>query len=406
MTSQLIISNAQGIAIASDSAVTLGGGRRTLDTAEKLFPLPQPHRIAVLHSGIVTLHGLPYSLLLNEWSSSLGDLPLPTVEDYRSAFLTWLGNNLQWLSEDRIVREWGEHLSRRFDIIRSGILERVEEDRLGAGPEQAALDEAKAWATGLPTFAAFENVDDEWLATANSALAERVDKSFEYWFDDIPRSAEIDAQIKAYAAEFPRRRVTSDFTATLAFAGYGKIQLLPSTAICDITGALAGRLLYQLRDVHTSVSDHDPIFSIQPLGQTSAIFLFLQGVESRMIEIASSAASRHLADLQRQLEPHLSNRPGTEIAVKDIFEALEDDLSEVIEDQVWRDSEERFVSPLRYAISGLPPATLADVARSLVELQALRQTTTAEQSTVGGPIDVAIISRAGGFEWVRHKSLA
>jgi hypothetical protein len=74
-------------------------------------------------------------------------------------------------------------------------------------------------------------------------------------------------------------------------------------------------------------------------------------------------------------------------------------------DRVWDNSEDRFVAPLRYAIAGLPTATLADVARSLVELQALRQTTTAEQSTVGGPIDVAVISRSGGFKWIKHKSV-
>jgi len=64
-----------------------------------------------------------------------------------------------------------------------------------------------------------------------------------------------------------------------------------------------------------------------------------------------------------------------------------------------------FLEPLRNAMAGLPVADLAVVAKSLVELQALRQTTTAEIGTVGGPIDVATISRDIGFRWIRHKTI-
>ena len=42
MTSQVILGNGHGIAIASDSAVTVGN-RRTYDTSEKIYPLPR-HR--------------------------------------------------------------------------------------------------------------------------------------------------------------------------------------------------------------------------------------------------------------------------------------------------------------------------------------------------------------------------
>ena len=48
---------------------------------------------------------------------------------------------------------------------------------------------------------------------------------------------------------------------------------------------------------------------------------------------------------------------------------------------------------------------LARVAESFVGLQVLRQLTQAEMETVGGPIDVAVITRADGFRWVSGKSL-
>jgi hypothetical protein len=405
MTSQLILGNAQGVAIASDSAVTLGGGRRTLDTAEKIFPLPRPHRIAVLHSGSVTVHGLPYLLLLNEWLTTLDDAPLATVEAYRDHFLQWFGDNLQWLAPERMTREWIWLLGDRFEVIRDSVLEAVREDALGLGPERAALADVRAWAEGLPTFVTFENTDDEWLSGVHESLAEQVDEIFEYWFDDIPRSDEIDGHLRAYATEFYRRSGPWDRTATLAFVGFGESQVLPAYSVSQIGGVLGGRVLYRHGSSFACSSDGDPIFTIQPLGQTAAIDLFLRGVEGRTVDIATDAAQSELKVLRQEIEQMVDDSATRTMEFDRAFTETEQRMARSINDRVWDNSENRFVAPLRYAIAGLPTATLADVARSLVELQALRQTTTAEQSTVGGPIDVAVISRSGGFEWIKHKSV-
>jgi len=84
--------NGFGVALASDSAMTFGENR-TYETAEKDMPLPAPHPIAVLHSGAVNVHGMPYSVLVSEWATSLGSTRLRTVPHYRQNFLSWLSDN-------------------------------------------------------------------------------------------------------------------------------------------------------------------------------------------------------------------------------------------------------------------------------------------------------------------------
>jgi hypothetical protein len=44
-------------------------------------------------------------------------------------------------------------------------------------------------------------------------------------------------------------------------------------------------------------------------------------------------------------------------------------------------------------------AELAETARSLVELNIFKKRIMAHRETVGGAIDVAVISRDGGFQW-------
>ena len=45
------------------------------------------------------------------------------------------------------------------------------------------------------------------------------------------------------------------------------------------------------------------------------------------------------------------------------------------------------------------------MAENLIELQILRQSSQAIQDTVGGPVDVAVITLEKGFQWFRHKTL-
>jgi hypothetical protein len=54
-------------AVASDSSVTVSDGNKVLrscPTAEKIFPLPLPHRLGVLNSGRTGLLRVPYAVLV------------------------------------------------------------------------------------------------------------------------------------------------------------------------------------------------------------------------------------------------------------------------------------------------------------------------------------------------------
>jgi hypothetical protein len=46
---------------------------------------------------------------------------------------------------------------------------------------------------------------------------------------------------------------------------------------------------------------------------------------------------------------------------------------------------------------------LAEMAHALVELTSKKRRFSIEQETVGGPIDVAIVTRNEGFIWIRRK---
>ena len=51
----------------------------------------------------------------------------------------------------------------------------------------------------------------------------------------------------------------------------------------------------------------------------------------------------------------------------------------------------------------MPNQELATLAESLVDLTSLKRRMSAERETVGGEVDVAIISKSEGFVWIKRK---
>ena len=66
-------------------------------------------------------------------------------------------------------------------------------------------------------------------------------------------------------------------------------------------------------------------------------------------------------------------------------------------------SDENYTDPIVGVVSALPKPELASMAESLVNLTNLRRKISMGAETVGGPIDVAVISRGDGFIWINRK---
>ena len=54
-------------------------------------------------------------------------------------------------------------------------------------------------------------------------------------------------------------------------------------------------------------------------------------------------------------------------------------------------------------VSSLPKDELGSMAEALVNLTKFRRRVSQERETVGGPIDVAVITKGDGFVWVKRK---
>ena len=76
-----------------------------------------------------------------------------------------------------------------------------------------------------------------------------------------------------------------------------------------------------------------------------------------------------------------------------------DILEERLEEIRW----EKHIGPIVDSIGTLSKEDMAEMAESLINLTYLKRRASFDEESVGGPVDVAIITKGDGFVWVKRK---
>lgn len=66
-------------------------------------------------------------------------------------------------------------------------------------------------------------------------------------------------------------------------------------------------------------------------------------------------------------------------------------------------AEEKYASPIMDMTKALPKSELANLAEALVNLTSFKRRVSLDVESVGGAIDVAVISKGDGFIWIKKK---
>jgi hypothetical protein len=109
MTCEVAVMNKHGIALAADSAVTLGAGEKIYHGAEKLFQLSPSTSIGVMTYGNADLMGVPWEIVIKSygWHRSRR-LPMSTPSSCR-----WWGSQIRSGSCRATSRPWRKSVYRR-----------------------------------------------------------------------------------------------------------------------------------------------------------------------------------------------------------------------------------------------------------------------------------------------------
>lgn len=176
----------------------------------------------------------------------------------------------------------------------------------------------------------------------------------------------------------------------VVIAGFGENEIYPVIVSLEIVG-FSGQLLYRMEKPSIAIEGIEAL--ILPYAQKEVVKGFMNGVDPsykiRLLETFEIILSRLLEETLTEIERDFSQ--ALEIAMVTLYRELENiELQE-------------YAEPVLGTIAEMPKSELPAIAEALVGLQSLKRRVSEEHETVGGPIDVALISKGDGFIWIKRK---
>lgn len=391
MTSQVAVMNLKGIAIASDTVVTLSAGSKTMGNTPKIYEIGAAHKVLVMHSGATEINDSPVALYISEWGRTI-PTALPALQDYVESFTKWISresNIHQKGSEVGIMTsvlqehfKWVQGKCRTFlsnSEISETESERAFKKRIQDGLK-SKIQEGLDFLNRQPAIKGLsESTAQKYLDESNYDLDQWVD----YYFGDMDLSSVNRELMKSSASLSLMKWQSLDSDSTLAFVGFGAEEPYVGTIKVTCRGIYAGGLRSNV-DERFGVATDDKT-GIVHFAQGDAISAFLRGYNWRI-----SDKLNELFGSKMREEFHVEN---AEDSISKIINEVEDALAEFSHDE--------FVSPMLSTINAMSLHSLGEFAESLVGLQATATYAKSGPATVGGLIEVATIDRTSGVRWIK-----
>ncbi|WP_246811582.1 hypothetical protein [Mesorhizobium silamurunense] len=402
VTAEIAILNRSAVALAADSVLTLVGsesGKKTFDSAEKIFELSRYQPIGLMIYNNATFMNVPLEVLIRRYRETLTSGAFRVVAQARSEFERFL---LGFKASDADRMEHFQlMLNSEIDTINKTVLNEKINALLTRKKKRPAtlrriaegvIQKRIAELTKVPlknqvfmkdvSFEAFlQHFASEIRSTTENGLKTTMEEMSESVFDGIGKLMfcllKSETRSPAYTG--------------LVFAGLGHDDLFPSLESVELDGVYFG----QARTLNPQSIDIDragPTSAIVPFAQTDMAERFIHGIDRNF--------ERDLQELMSDMVKLVIERGGGDVA-GDGFSLVNETLTTFRESL--KELKDNAEAKLNSVVNHMSRKELGELAYSLVELTSRKRRYSTEIETVGGPIDVAILTRNEGFIWVKRK---
>lgn len=188
----------------------------------------------------------------------------------------------------------------------------------------------------------------------------------------------------------------------LVVAGFGEKEHFPRLIARVLFGIAANYPLYAVKELASIESGGQAI--LVPLAQKEMVMTFMDGINpdlnSRFMRSTkmffTGLAEVIFAEIKKKYPKYGAN---LERRVKKNLDTLTSNLYNEFE----RVRIDDYREPVMEMVASLPKDELGSMAESLVNLTKFKRRISTQQETVGGPIDVAVITKGDGFVWTKRK---
>lgn len=410
MTSEVVIANNQCVVMAADSAVTTAGSK-VHDSALKLFSLSKTEPVGVMIYGSANYLGTPWETIIKVFRDELCNEKLPSLKSYCERFVEHLDAKPYWSN----LRQgfWVEFITAEVleglklplrKYIRSCATQGETFSQKGAteiirtwfGEKKASLEGADTIYSDCDTIAG--KIREGFGANIGALVSQEL----EVIDPDNNEAVELVIEIVCYLLVRPYEFQSAT---GIVIAGYGDKQLYPEIVSIKFDGVIDGTPRHWLDEPHSAdLNDENVDAVVMPFAQDDVMNTLLCGINPLLDGFLGSMLSsrdQYLLEALRHLENHIEDADLAE-AVNKLCVDVESRWDE-FQQGYQKFVQANFMEPLFTATSSLTKADMAMMAETLVNVTAFKRKISMDANSVGGPVDVAVLSKGDGLVWVKRK---
>lgn len=409
MTAEVAILNREAVAIAADSAVTLTGlgGRKIYNTANKLFALSTTEPVAVMIYNGSSFGSIPWDTVVKEYRRELALKSYATIEEYAHNFIEYLSSLVGQVSTEEQRMRIIMTAKRELSMVRGSVqnivdqvtsagkyLDEVEICSLISDCIKNRIDELNR---GVFVEGISASVAGKCISAVYKDWASFVDQSL----DGLPTNTEIKRLARVMARTSLRVASPSPDFSGVVVVGFGKDQWFPAMSHYWVDGVIAQKVRYRhVKSVH--IGDMQPM-GIYPFAQDDMVVTFMDGIHPVYRALGGFVAER--IDLLIERFAHHIKGTLSPNAYTDLLNEMERGRSDTVNDFIvlHDDLKRSNYEPVTSVVASLPKEELAEMAEALVNLTSFKRRVSTDAETVGGPIDVVVISKGDGLVWIKRK---
>lgn len=414
MTAEVIIMNKNGVAMAADSAATLTnsfGRGKVYNSANKLFRLSKISSIGILIFDNSNINNIPWELIIKRFRSRTNKSKWSSVRECTSAFVQYLNLNdidkeksENWYVKDvieRVLNSFSENFNKIIiQTIKNSSNQIIQDAEIEKGIRDFLENELNT----LEKNKIFEGIPKSIEREIDSRYGNYIASRIEGLFANIQRFFHLSPLVHTLCLKVLYRVNKWSSHTGIAVCGYGADEYFPECIVLNAYGLLSGHLLYT--ELMTSKITVEDEVLILPLAQSDVANTFICGMSPHIKSNIGQLVENIKNNLIKSLEDNLLVRgviyPKNKESVKVILKTTIDKYYEAFGRNIEILLQEN-ASAITSAVVNLSIPDLAQMAKNLVEMTSFKRRVSLDLETVGGPIDVAVISKGDGFIWIDRK---
>ncbi|MDV0445297.1 hypothetical protein MmiAt1_08660 [Methanimicrococcus sp. At1] len=375
MTSEIAVMNKKAVALAADSIATLtsSSGDKTYSTANKLFCLSYNHSIGIMINNNSFFSGQSWETIINVYRIEVENTKIRfnKLEDCVQHFINFVEcSNLFDISFQikSALKEIEDLHNKVYALLSEDLINHFESNPGISYTKNQQIDFMKnrmeELINNMEKKPDYINNFDDFIQSHQEEMDLIFSSIYEHTYSDL--KILINQITNLYF-----NKMVNPYESRIVIAGFGDKDNIPKICSFLIDRAVLNKLAY-IYDFETKDCAENP--SIIPFAQKEMVDEFITGINPRFLDYINNINELN-------------------------FPEQADDIYSLIDYY----SRQNHINPIFSTLEYLDKPEMAMMAEMLVNLTSFKQKITNELESVGGPIDVAIISKGEGFIWIKRK---